>query len=98
MQSLLDRTLPDKEYQAIIGVAFSWPGVKSVYDLRPRQSGHTRLIPLHREIADSLPLRQAHILAEQVEQGLLHRFPGANIIIHPDHSSVVPTRSQGHQA
>ncbi|NIG99008.1 MAG: hypothetical protein G5701_10170, partial [Serratia symbiotica] len=45
-----------------------------------RQSGPTRFIQLHWEIADSLPLRQAHMLAEQVEKWLRHRFPGANII------------------
>jgi len=98
VQSLLDRALPDNEYQAIIGVTSSSPGVKGVHDLRTRQFGPTCFIQLHREIADSLSLLQAHILAEQVEQVLLHCFSGADIIIHLDPNSMVPTRRQWHQA
>jgi len=95
VQSLLDRALPDEERQAIIGVVSSWPGVKGAHDLRTRQSGPTRFIQLHLEMDDGLPLMQAHILAEQVEQALLHRFPGADILIHQDPCSVVPAGQQG---
>ena len=95
VQSLLDRALPDDERQAIIDVISSWPGVKGAHDLRTRQSGPTRFIQLHLEMDDALPLMQAHILAEQVEQALLHRFPGADVLIHQDPCSVVPTGRQG---
>ncbi|MBI3311214.1 MAG: cation diffusion facilitator family transporter, partial [Serratia liquefaciens] len=95
VQSLLDRALPDDERQAIIDVISSWPGVKGAHDLRTRQSGPTRFIQLHLEMDDALPLMQAHILAEQVEQALLHRFPGADVLIHQDPCSVVPAGRQG---
>lgn len=95
VQSLLDRALPDDERQAIIDVISSWPGVKGAHDLRTRQSGPTRFIQLHLEMDDALPLMQAHILAEQVEQELLHRFPGADVLIHQDPCSVVPAGRQG---
>lgn len=39
---------------------------------------------------------KAHVLAEQVERALLHRFPGADVLIHQDPSSVVPKERHAH--
>ncbi|NIY49763.1 CDF family cation-efflux transporter FieF [Cedecea colo] len=96
VQSLLDRALPDTEHQAIIDIVTSWPGVRGAHDLRTRQSGPTRFIQLHIEMEDNLPLVQAHVIAEQVEQAILHHFPGSDVIIHQDPCSVVPSERQGH--
>ena len=57
---------------------------------RTRQSGPTRFIQIHLEMEDSLPLVQAHMVADQVEQAILRRFPGSDVIIHQDPCSVVP--------
>ena len=96
VQSLLDRALPEAEHQAIIDIVTSWPGVRGAHDLRTRQSGPTRFIQLHIEMEDNLPLVQAHVIAEQVEQAILHHFPGSDVIIHQDPCSVVPSAQQGH--
>ncbi|WP_145558521.1 CDF family cation-efflux transporter FieF [Yersinia mollaretii] len=96
IQALLDRALPDAERQEIIDIVMSWPGVIGAHDLRTRQSGPTRFIQLHLEMEDMLPLMQAHILAEQVERALLHRFPGADVLIHQDPCSVVPKERHAH--
>ncbi|KFC76809.1 CDF family cation-efflux transporter FieF [Buttiauxella agrestis] len=96
VQSLLDRALPDEERQAIVDIINAWPGVKGAHDLRTRQSGPTRFIQVHIEMEDNLPLVQAHVIAEQVEQAILRRFPGSDVIIHQDPCSVVPTQQQGH--
>ncbi|ORJ50398.1 divalent metal cation transporter FieF [Kluyvera intermedia] len=90
VQSLLDRALPDAERQEIFGIVTSWPGVSGAHDLRTRQSGPTRFIQIHLEMDDNLPLVQAHIVAEHVEQAILQRFPGSDVIIHQDPCSVVP--------
>lgn len=90
VQSLLDRALPDDERQEIIDIVTSWPGVKGAHDFRTRQSGPTRFIQLHLEMEDTLPLIQAHQLTEQVEQALLKRFPGSDVIIHQDPCSIAP--------
>ncbi len=84
VQSLLDRALPDEERQEIIDIVTSWPGVSGAHDLRTRQSGPTRFIQIHLEMEDSLPLVQAHMVADQVEQAILRRFPGSDVIIHQD--------------
>ncbi|CND53868.1 ferrous iron efflux protein F [Yersinia frederiksenii] len=96
VQALLDRALPDDERQEIIDIVMSWPGVIGAHDLRTRQSGPTRFIQLHLEMEDMLPLIEAHVLAEQVERALLHRFPGADVLIHQDPSSVVPKERHAH--
>ncbi|CNI95509.1 MULTISPECIES: CDF family cation-efflux transporter FieF [Yersinia] len=96
VQALLDRALPDNERQEIIDIVMSWPGVIGAHDLRTRQSGPTRFIQLHLEMEDMLPLMDAHRLAEQVERALLHRFPGADVLIHQDPSSVVPKERHAH--
>ncbi|CNL45596.1 CDF family cation-efflux transporter FieF [Yersinia alsatica] len=96
VQALLDRALPDDERQEIIDIVMSWPGVIGAHDLRTRQSGPTRFIQLHLEMEDMLPLMKAHVLAEQVERALLHRFPGADVLIHQDPSSVVPKERHAH--
>ncbi|HCC09648.1 MAG TPA: CDF family zinc transporter FieF, partial [Atlantibacter hermannii] len=95
VQSLLDRALPDNERQIIIDIVTSWPGVRGAHDLRTRQSGPTRFIQIHLEMDDDLPLVHAHIVAEQVEQAILGRFPGSDVIIHQDPCSVVPQGRQG---
>ncbi|WET15357.1 CDF family cation-efflux transporter FieF [Yersinia intermedia] len=96
VQALLDRALPDNERQQIIDIVMSWPGVIGAHDLRTRQSGPTRFIQLHLEMEDMMPLMEAHILAEQVERALLHRFPGADVLIHQDPCSVVPKERHAH--
>ncbi|AKP33786.1 CDF family cation-efflux transporter FieF [Yersinia aleksiciae] len=96
VQALLDRALPDDERQEIIDIVMSWPGVIGAHDLRTRQSGPTRFIQVHLEMEDILPLMEAHILAEQVERALLHRFPGADVLIHQDPCSVVPKERHAH--
>lgn len=96
VQALLDRALPDEDRQAIIDIASNWPGVQGAHDIRTRQSGPTRFIQLHLEMDDSLPLFQAHKLADEVEKALLSRFPGSDVIIHQDPCSVVPAeQAQG---
>ncbi|WP_318358478.1 CDF family cation-efflux transporter FieF [Enterobacter sp.] len=90
VQSLLDRALPDSERLEIFEIVTRWPGVSGAHDLRTRQSGPTRFIQIHLEMDDNLPLVQAHLVAEQVEQAILQRFPGSDVIIHQDPCSVVP--------
>lgn len=95
VQSLLDRTLPMEERQAIVDIVQGWPGVLGAHDLRTRRSGPTRFIQLHLEMADTLPLIDAHRIADQVEQAIRDRFPGSDVIIHQDPDSVVEADHQG---
>ena len=65
VQTLLDRQLPDGERAQIVELVKSVPGVHGIHDLRTRQAGPLRLIQLHMELDDTLPLMRAHDLAGQ---------------------------------
>ncbi|MGM3161643.1 CDF family cation-efflux transporter FieF [Dickeya undicola] len=95
IQVLLDRALPDEERLEIINIVSSWPGVSGAHQLRTRRSGPTRFIQLHLEMADNLPLVESHQIADDLEQALLKRFPGSDVIIHQDPVSVVPQEQRG---
>ncbi|MBN3160986.1 CDF family cation-efflux transporter FieF [Pectobacterium brasiliense] len=95
VQSLLDRALPEDEHRAIAEVIVNWPGIRGAHALRTRRSGPTRFIQLHLEMDDTLPLVQAHQIADDLEQALREQFPGADIIIHQDPVSAVPENQRG---
>lgn len=90
VQALLDRALPDEERHAIEEIIAAKSGIQGAHDIRTRQSGPTRFIQLHLEMDDDLPLVKAHKIADELEQALLTRFPGSDVIIHQDPCSVVP--------
>jgi ferrous-iron efflux pump FieF len=73
----------------------SWPGIRGAHELRTRQAGPTRFIQLHLELDDTLPLFQAHQIADDIEQALLKKFPGSDVIIHQDPCSTVAVEKQG---
>ncbi|MBN3070494.1 CDF family cation-efflux transporter FieF [Pectobacterium brasiliense] len=95
VQSLLDRALPEDEHRTIAEVIVNWPGIRGAHALRTRRSGPTRFIQLHLEMDDTLPLVQAHQIADDLEQALREQFPGADIIIHQDPVSAVPENQRG---
>ncbi|MDF2154752.1 CDF family cation-efflux transporter FieF [Vibrio sp. CAU 1672] len=96
INTLLDRKLPDDELEQIRAECLMVEGVLGVHQLRTRMSGPTRFIQLHLELDDNLRLIEAHYIADKVEDRLLARFPGADVLIHQDPLSVVfgPEREQ----
>ncbi len=98
-QTLLDRKLPDEELKEIRECCLTIEGVLGVHQLRTRMSGPTRFIQLHLELEDQMPLLEAHRISDLVEDSLLERFPGADVLIHQDPYSVVvgPERVQKSQ-
>ncbi|XPE67415.1 cation transporter dimerization domain-containing protein [Shigella flexneri] len=69
----------------------AWPGVSGAHHLRTRQSGPTRLIQIHLEMEDPLPLVQADG-GRQVEQAILRRFPGSDVNTHRTSALSYPGR------
>jgi ferrous-iron efflux pump FieF len=68
----------------------AWPGVSgAIFDAAVRADP---LYSIHLEMEDNLPLVQAHVIAEQVEQAILRVFPGSDVIIHQDPCSVYLAR------
>ncbi|WP_282097329.1 cation diffusion facilitator family transporter [Enterobacteriaceae endosymbiont of Donacia piscatrix] len=95
IQSLLDRSLPDKEKKIIVDLITSWPKVKGAHQLKTRKSGPTRFIQLHLVLEDNLPLLESHLIAKKIEKALNKEFPYSDIIIHQDPYSIVSDKYKG---
>ena len=93
---MLDRQLPEEELEEIIANQLcSVEGVYGIHQLRTRMSGPVRFVQLHIELDDDeLPLREAHRIADEVEDKIMHRFEHADVLIHQDPKSVVPTKER----
>lgn len=97
-QTLLDHKLPDEEILHIHEAALSVTGVLGVHQLRTRMSGPVRFIQLHLELEDHIPLIEAHRISDEVEEKLMKRFPGSDIIIHQDPYSIVVSNEKAERA
>ncbi|MBY6187991.1 cation diffusion facilitator family transporter [Marinobacter hydrocarbonoclasticus] len=84
VQLLLDREADPEVREQVQALAIQDPEVKGVHDLRTRRSGHTLYVQMHLELDGSLPLRDAHELADAVERRIREAFPGSDVIVHQD--------------
>lgn len=96
LDMLMDRELPDEERANIIAIVKGHDRVLALHDLRTRRSGLSTFIQLHLVLDADMPLRQAHEVAEAVEQSLIDAYPGAEVIIHEDPDDV--DEHDGHAA
>jgi len=83
-QLLMDHELPAEIQQSIQAIALAHEEVQGVHDIRTRQSGQTRFIQMHIELAANMSLLKAHAIAKQVEVEVLAAVPNAQVIIHQD--------------
>lgn len=83
-QLLMDRELPAAVRAQIRAIALAQPGVQGIHDVRTRQSGQTRFVQLHVELDDRLPLREAHAIADAVENNIRAALPESEVIVHED--------------
>jgi len=90
---LMDRELPDEERARILRIARSHAAVKNVHELKTRTAGLSTFIQLHLALDPAMPLSQAHVISDAVEQALLAAYPGAEVIIHQDPAGLEPLPS-----
>lgn len=81
---LMDTEMPEDFRKQIEAVACSFPPVKNIRDLRTRQSGSNAFVQFCIILDESLTLRQAHDITDQIEDKIKERFPDTEIIIHPE--------------
>lgn len=84
LDTLMDRELPDSDRERICALVLAHPEVQSMHDLRSRTSGRQGFIQLHLELPATLPLAEAHRIADEVEAAILAEYPRFDIIIHQD--------------
>lgn len=92
---LMDRELPDSDREHIRGLAKGCAGVRGVHGIRTRSAGLHLFIQLHLVMEDGLPLKEAHDVVEAVERVLEAAYPNADVLIHADPESVVPSELAG---
>jgi len=83
-QHLMDRELTNDIQQTICDIALAHPEVRGVHEVRTRQSGQIKIIQLHLDLDDQMPLVAAHAIAKEVEYQIAAALPGADITIHQD--------------
>ncbi len=84
LDMLMDRELPEEDRARIRAIAKTHDAVASLHDLRTRRSGSDVFIQLHLEMDGDMPLKKAHIIADQVEAEIQKAFAGAEVLIHQD--------------
>lgn len=84
VQFLLDGRLPDEEIAIVEGVLREDPRALSWHKLRSRKAGAERHIDLHVQMDDDLSLRDAHALAEELEDKIRDALPNVEVMIHAE--------------
>ena len=89
---LMDRELSSEERERIVELVERHENVYSVHDLRTRSAGQTVFLQFHVDLPTDISLIAAHDILDDVEDELLLRYPGAEIIIHADPLGVMEKR------
>ena len=92
LDHLMDRELPETTREKILAIARAQPLIRDVHDLRTRAVGPNISVQMHLELDGSLPLAEAHVAADAVEEAVAAAFPGADVIVHMDPVGVVERR------
>lgn len=86
--NLMDHELDESERQVIIEIIKSHKKVNGFHDLKTRYAGTKPFIQFHLELDPQMTLKDAHVIAIEVEMGILKKFPNAELIVHQDPDGV----------
>ena len=82
---LMDRPLERREYATALGVLTSFSErIAGWHDLRTRRAGPWRFVQVHVELPGDMTLRDAHRVADDLEEALSKALPGCDAIVHMD--------------
>ncbi len=84
LDMLLDHELPAEVTREFSGVVRGDKRILGFHDVKTRQSGTSFFFQLHIEVDGALPLREAHDIAEELEQRVIERWPGSECLVHLD--------------
>jgi ferrous-iron efflux pump FieF len=87
---LMDHELPDEDRKKIRALITQHPYAIGFHDLRTRQAGNTVFVQLHLELDENLSLKQAHAIADELENKVAELFDDAEVIIHEDPVTHLP--------
>ncbi len=82
---LLDRGLPPPEQDWIRDYILAFqPRISGFHDMRTRKAGMHRFIDVHLVVDHRQTVGEAHEVAEELEQGVIAKFPGSTVTVHLD--------------
>lgn len=82
MEALVDVRLPSEEIIFITETIMRTPRVIGYHKLRTRKSGTARQIDYHLVVPSNMTVQDAHKIAQEIEDHISYRFPGAQVITH----------------
>jgi len=85
---LMDKEVPEEEYLKIVEIIKSHEGALGCHALKTRMSGSKMFMQMHLDVDASLNLRDAHDIADDLEQKLEAAFHDAEVIVHLDPKEV----------
>ncbi len=78
----------------IIKILEAHPEVIDFHDLRTRKAGTDIFIEMHLEMNGSLPLREAHMVTEDIEREISRAFKAARVLIHQEPAGIQDERDE----
>jgi len=84
LHDLMDRSVDDKEVQAIRTTLLETPGVSGVHDVRTRKMGDMIVVDAHLEVDGAISVEAGHDIAVEARQRVLQRHRVINLMTHID--------------
>lgn len=82
---LLDTKLPEEEEKDIINIIRRYQdNFVEYHKLRSRKSGSERHIDLHLVVPHNKPIKEVHLMCDQIEEEIEIRFSSSQVLIHAE--------------
>ncbi|WP_428420015.1 cation diffusion facilitator family transporter [Methylibium sp.] len=84
LHDLMDRSVDEREVEAIRRTLVETPGVQSVHDVRTRKMGDMIVVDAHIEVDAAISVEAGHDIAVEARQRVLQRHRVLNLMTHVD--------------
>lgn len=81
---LMDTELPPAVRKQIKELAYSFPEVLGVYQMKTRKSGSNNFVQFCIRLKNEMPLKEVHAVTDKIERKIQEQIPNAEVIIHPE--------------
>lgn len=81
---LMDKEWPDAKREAFVAALADHPELRGIHDLRTRTAGTRDFVQFHAAVDPRMTVAEAHRVMEELEARIEARFPGVEVLIHPD--------------
>jgi ferrous-iron efflux pump FieF len=86
---LMDREWPEEKRTQFLLALADHPELRGVHDLRTRTSGAHDFVQFHAAVDPRMTVEEAHRVMDELEATIERRFPGVEVLIHPDPEGLV---------